>query len=84
MDRALYSKLVKLNLVTPSGIYRLAKCFVQDGISLMALMRFSAYYYPNRCALVSDEEHFTYKELFELAQRLSRVPQEQQCQTAHF
>ena len=73
MSGTLFSKLVKLNLVTPSGIYRLAKCFVQDGVSLMAIMRFSAHYYPNRCALVSDDMRFTYKELFVLAQRLTKV-----------
>ena len=73
MNGTVFSKLVKLNIITPGGICRLAKYFVQDGVSLMALMRFSAHYYPNRCAMVSDNERFTYKELFELAQRLTRV-----------
>ena len=73
MNRTVLSKLVRLNIITPGGICRLAKCFVQDGVSLMALMRFSAHYYPNRCALVSDDGRFTYRELFELAQRLTRV-----------
>lgn len=73
MDGTILSKLIKLNIITPGGICRLAQSFVRDGISLMALMRFSAHYYPNRCALVSDENRFTHKELFELAQRLTRL-----------
>ena len=60
-------------MMTPGGIYRLAKSFVKDGISLMALMRFSANYYPDRCALVSDGKRFTYKELYECANRLAKV-----------
>ena len=51
----------------------MAKSFVKDGISLMALMRFSANNYPNRCALVSDGKRFTYKELYECANRLAKV-----------
>jgi acyl-CoA synthetase (AMP-forming)/AMP-acid ligase II len=51
----------------------LAKSFVHDGISLMALMRFSAHYYPNRCAVVSDGKRLTYKELYEDADRLAKV-----------
>ena len=73
MDRTLFSKLVKLHIVTPGGIYHLAKSFVHDGISLMALMRFSAHYYPNRCAVVSDGKRLTYKELYEDTDRLAKV-----------
>lgn len=73
MGRTLFSKLVKLHIVTPRGIYHLAKSFVHDGISLMALMRFSAHYYPNRCAVVSDGKRLTYKELYEDADRLAKV-----------
>ena len=73
MNGTVFSKLVELNIITPGGIYRLAKCFVQDGVSLMALMRFSAHHYPDRCALVSDDGRFNYRELFELAQRLTRM-----------
>lgn len=38
----------------------------------MALMRFSANIYPNRCALVSNGKRFSYKELYENANRLAK------------
>lgn len=65
MNRAIIAKLSKLHIITPGGIYHLAKSFVQDGISLMALLRFSAHYYPNRYALVSEGKQLTYKEVYD-------------------
>lgn len=73
MNRTLFSKLVKLHLITPRGIYRLLRCFYSDGISVMALMRFSVRYYPDRCALVSEEKRLTYKEIYDLAQHLAKL-----------
>lgn len=73
MNRTLLSRLVKLHIITPGGIYQLAKSFVKDGISLMALMRFSASCYPNRCAVVSNGKRLTYKEIYDQAYRLTRV-----------
>jgi acyl-CoA synthetase (AMP-forming)/AMP-acid ligase II len=73
MNRIILSKLVKLHLITPSGIYNLVRSFNGDGISLMALLRFSATYYSDRCALVSDEMRLTYKELHSLAQHLAKM-----------
>lgn len=73
MNRTIFAKLVKLNIITPGGICRLARCFARDGISLMAVLRFSAWYYPDRCGLVSDGRRFTYREMYDQAQRLARV-----------
>ena len=73
MNRAIIAKLSKLHIITPGGIYHLAKSFVQDGISLMALLRFSAHYYPNRYALVSEGKQLTYKEVYESAVQLAKV-----------
>ncbi len=73
MNRTILAKLVKLNIITPGGICCLASCFARDGISLMALLRFSARYYPDRCGLVSDGKRFTYREMYDLAQRLTRA-----------
>ncbi|MBR5029684.1 MAG: AMP-binding protein, partial [Muribaculaceae bacterium] len=67
MNRALFSKLVKLHIITPGGICNLVNSFMRDGISIMALMRFSAKYYPDRCALVSDGKRFSYKEMYKYA-----------------
>lgn len=73
MNRRIFAKLVKLHLITPAGIYNLVKCFFRDGISIMALLRFSAKCYPGRCALVSGTERLTYNELYEAAARLAKL-----------
>ena len=73
MNRTLFRKLAKLHIITPIGIYCLVKCFAQDGISLMALLRFAAYHYPNRCALVTDGERLSYQDVFECANRLTKI-----------
>ena len=73
MNRAIFTKLVKLHIITPGGVFQLANCFAKDGISLLALLRFSAHYHPSRTAVVSDGKRLTYKELYEEASRLSKV-----------
>ena len=73
MNRTIIEKLVKLHVITPGGICHLADSFVKDGISLMALIRFAAHYYPDRCAVVSDGERLTYQEMYEGATRLAKV-----------
>lgn len=71
MNRTVFSKLVRLHLITPRGLFRLLGIFAREGVSLMALMRFSARYYSSRCALVSEEERFTYSELYDKACQLA-------------
>ncbi|MBO4721670.1 MAG: AMP-binding protein [Muribaculaceae bacterium] len=73
MNRTIFSKLVKLHIITPGGICKLLGSFIHDGISLMALMRFSAKYYPERCALVYKDKRLNFKEIYDLAQRLARL-----------
>ena len=71
MNRTIFSKLIKLHILTPGGIGKLLGSFVKDGISLMALMRFAAKYYPERCALVHKDKQLTYKEIYNISQRLA-------------
>ena len=73
MNSTVFAKLAKLHIITPGGLYNLVRSFVHDGISIMALMRFSAKYYPDRCALVSDGRRFSYKEMYEYANRLTKL-----------
>ena len=73
MNRVIFSKLVKLHIITPGGLGTLLVSFFRDGISLMALLRFAARHYPNRCALVWENKRFTYKEIYELSQRLAKL-----------
>ena len=73
MNRAIFTKLVKLHIISPGGVFQLANCFAKDGISLLALLRFTAHYHPSRTAIVSGGKRLTYKELYEEASRLSKV-----------
>ena len=73
MNRTIFSKLTKLHLITLGGLFNLLRSFVREGISLMALIRFSAIYYPDRCALVWEGRRFTYKELYDYANRLAQI-----------
>lgn len=73
MNRTIFSRLIKLHIITPGGLYNLLMSFVREGISLMALMRFSAIYYPERCSLVSDGQRFTFREMYDYACRLAKL-----------
>ena len=73
MNSAIFSKLTKLHILTPRGICRLLGAFFRDGVSLMALTRFSAKYYPGRCALVSEGKRLTYKEIYSYSHRLAQL-----------
>lgn len=73
MNKELLQKLARLHIITPCGIIHLGKCFIHDGITLMAIMRFAAHHYPDKCALISEGERFSYKELYGLACRLARI-----------
>lgn len=73
MNRTIFSKLIKLHILTPGGICKLLGSFYRDGISLMAMMRFSAKYYPERCALMEDDKRLSYKEIYDHSQRLAML-----------
>lgn len=73
MDRAVIAKLIRLHLLTPGGICTLTDCLAREGMTLMALLRFAAHYYPEHCALVSEEKRLTYKEMYHQAHRLATL-----------
>ena len=73
MNRTIFSKLVNLHIITPGGLGTLLWSFFKDGVSLMALLRFAAKHYPERCAIVDENKRLTYKEIYELAQRLAKL-----------
>lgn len=73
MNRTIFSKLVKLHILTPGGIGKLLGSFIKDGISLMALMRFAAKYYSECCALVYKDKQLTYKEIYNISQCLAKL-----------
>lgn len=71
MGRTLWNKLRKLHLLTPGGLYRVCQCFWHEGVTLMALLRFAAHYYPLRTALVADGERLNYQELYQQCLKLA-------------
>jgi acyl-CoA synthetase (AMP-forming)/AMP-acid ligase II len=73
MNRTIFTKLVKLHILTPGGICTLLGSFFRDGISLMALMRFAAKYYPKHCALAYKDKRLNYKEFYDHTQRLAKL-----------
>lgn len=71
MTISLIRSLAKLHIITPRGIIRLVRCFMSEGINLMALLRFSSLYYGNRTALVFEGERLTYNVMYQRAKQLS-------------
>jgi len=73
MKTSLLRSLWRLHFITPRGIVRLLGCFLHEGITMMAAVRFAARYHAYDCAVVSDNRHVDYQEFYALAQRLSRL-----------
>lgn len=67
MSRNKYSvwrALIDLHFITPSGLWKWVECLLREGVTLMALFRFSAHFYRKRCAILSDGMSFSYSELY--------------------
>ena len=73
MSRTIPGKLAKLHLITPGGIGNIVGSFWREGVSIMAVIRFAAHYYPDCCALVCDGKRFSYKEMYDNATRLAKI-----------
>lgn len=73
MNLSLLRSLVRLHLITPRGIMRLLGCLLREGITLMAVLRFSARYHAADCALIADGERIDYKEFYHRARLLAGI-----------
>lgn len=73
MRASLTKALFKLHLLTPRGIFRLLTSFMVEGVTLMAILRFTKKYYGNECAIVSDNQRLTYTKLYEQAKQMAQV-----------
>ena len=73
MHRSLFRALFNLHFITPLGLIRWAYCLVSEGVTLMAALKFSARYYPTKCAVVSERLVMNYSELYQYACRLTRL-----------
>jgi len=55
------------------GFLRLIYCFICEGVTIMAILRFIRFYYKTDVAIVSEREKLNYTELYSLAIRLTKI-----------
>lgn len=72
-NEAILSILYRLHIISPKGLFVWAKSLILEGISLMALLRFVAYFYPQRCAVIDDCQSLTYRELYTRTRQLAQI-----------
>ena len=72
-NEAILSILYHLHIISPKGLFVWAKSLILEGISLMALLRFVAYFYPQRCAVIDDCQSLTYRELYTRTRQLAQI-----------
>ncbi len=72
-NEAILSILYRLHIISPKGLFVWAKSLIVEGISLMALLRFVAYFYPQRCAVIDDCQSLTYQELYTRTRQLAQI-----------
>ena len=72
-NEAILSILYRLHIISPKGLFVWAKSLIYEGISLMALLRFVAYFYPQRCAVIDDCQSLTYRELYTRTRQLAQI-----------
>ena len=72
-NEAILSILYHLHIISPKGLFVWAKSLISEGISLMALLRFVAYFYPQRCAVIDDCQSLTYREFYTHTRQLAQI-----------
>lgn len=72
-NEAILSILYRLHIISPKGIFVWAKSLIYEGISLMALLRFAAHFYPQRCAITDDKQSLSYQELYVCTRQLAEI-----------
>ena len=70
---SIVSILYRLHIISPKGLFVWAKGLILEGISLMSLLRFVAYFYPQRCAVIDDSLSLTYRELYNRTRQLAQI-----------
>ena len=71
--KAILSILYRLHIISPKGIFVWAKSLIYEGISLMALLRFAAHFYPQRCAITDEKQSLSYQELYVRTRQLTEI-----------
>ncbi len=72
-NEAILSILYRLHIISPKGIFVWAKSLISEGISLMALLRFAAHFYPQRCAIIDKKQSLSYQELYIRTHQLAEI-----------
>ena len=57
-----FLSLYRLHIISPGCMW--AKSLISEGISLMALLRFAAYFYPHCCAITDEKQLKLIKALY--------------------
>ena len=70
---AILSILYRLHIISPKGIFVWAKSLIYEGISLMALLRFAAHFYPQHCAIIDEKQSLSYQELYVRTHQLAEI-----------
>lgn len=73
MDFTLIKALSKLHLITPLGFMRLIYSLLCEGVTIMAILRFTRFYYSDDVSIVSEGGKINYKDFYRLAVRLSKI-----------
>ena len=72
-NEAILSILYRLHIISPKGIFVWAKSLIYEGISLMALLRFAAHFYPQHCAITDEKQSLSYQELYVCTRQLAEI-----------
>lgn len=67
----LLKKLIKIGLLTPTGIFYFSSALLSEGVNLMTLLRFAAQRHGRRIAFSDEREEVGYEALYEQTQRLA-------------
>lgn len=72
-NEAILSILYRLHIISPKGIFVWAKSLIYEGISIMALLRFAAHFYPQRCAIIDEKQSLSYQDLYIRTHQLTEI-----------
>ena len=70
---SIFSILYHLHIISPKGLFVWAKSLIYEGVSLMALLRFTAHFYPQRRAIIDENHSLTYQELYIRTRQLTEI-----------
>ena len=72
-NASIFSILYRLHIISPKGLFVWAKSLILEGISLMALLRFAAHFYPQRCAIIDETQSLSYQELYIRTRQVAEI-----------